>query len=104
MPVRHDSDAPDQLQYRHNSEEGEPHGLDGVEMDEPVVRQLAAVVDRPLAQKLERALFFRAEMVALTREEKDAVTAALNRDRREPKDVRERLLAPAGWGELAELI
>ena len=76
--------------------------LDGVEVDDRVVRELAAVVDRPLAQKLERALFFRAKIVALTRDERDAVTAAMNGDRREPTDVRDRLSAPARWGELAE--
>ncbi len=76
--------------------------LDGVEVDDHVVRELVAVVDRPRAQKLERALFFRAEIVALTRDERDAVSAAMHRERSEPADVRDRLLAPARWGELAE--
>ena len=76
--------------------------LDGVEVDDGVVRELAAVVDRPLAQKLERALFFRSEIVALTRDERDAVRAAMSRARFEPTDVRDRLSAPARWGELAE--
>ena len=76
--------------------------LDGVDLDDDVVRELAAVVDRPLAQKLERALFFRSEIVALTRDERDEVMAAMGRGRVEPTDVRDRLLAPARWGELAE--
>jgi hypothetical protein len=75
--------------------------LDGVLVDDRVVRELAAIVDRPLGQKLERALFFSAEIVALTREERETVMAALNRDHRESKDVRERLLTGARWGEVA---
>jgi hypothetical protein len=76
--------------------------LDGVVVDERVVRELAQVVDAPLAQKLERALFFKAEVVALTREERDAVAAAMNHGRREPEDVRERLLTGARWGEVTK--
>ena len=41
--------------------------LDGVSLEDRVVRALAAVVGRPLRQKLEQALFFSAEIVALTR-------------------------------------
>ena len=52
--------------------------LDGVSVDDRVVREIAAVVGKPLAQKLEQALFFSAEVVALTRTEKDAVLAALD--------------------------
>jgi hypothetical protein len=76
--------------------------LDGVVVDERVVRELAKVVDAPLAQKLERALFFKAEVVALTREERDAVAAAMNHGRWEPEDVRERLLTGARWGEVTK--
>jgi hypothetical protein len=76
--------------------------LDGVLVEDRVVRELAAVVDRPLAQKLQRALFFSAEIVALTRDEKAAVMAALNRDDWEFKDVRERLLIGARQREIAE--
>ena len=50
--------------------------LDGVSLDDRVVRDLAAVVGKPLGQKLEQALFFSAEIVALTRVEKEAVLAA----------------------------
>ena len=53
--------------------------LDGVSIHDRVVRDVAAVVGKPLAQKLEQALFFSAEVVALTRTEKDAVLAALAR-------------------------
>ena len=40
--------------------------LDGVSLDDRVARDLTAVLERPLGQKLEQALFFRAEIVALT--------------------------------------
>ena len=76
--------------------------LDGVLVDDHAVRELAASVDRPLAEKLERALFFSAEIVALTREERAAVEAALNRDHWESRDVRDRLVTGARWGEAAE--
>jgi hypothetical protein len=75
--------------------------LDGVLVEDRVVRELAALVDRPLANKLERALFFSAEIVALTRDEKSAVMTALNRDDAKFMDVRERLLIGARRGELA---
>jgi hypothetical protein len=66
--------------------------LDGVLVDDRIVRELIATVDRRLSEKLQKALFFSAEIVALTREEKAAVIAALNRDLSGSKDVRERLL------------
>ena len=53
--------------------------LDGVSLEDRVVRALAAVVGRPLRQKLEQALFFSAEIVALTRGERVEVLAALDR-------------------------
>jgi len=65
--------------------------LDGVLVEDRVVRELTAIVNRRLAQRLQQALFFSAEIVALTREEKAEVIAALNRDL-ESKDVRERFL------------
>ena len=53
--------------------------LDGVSLENRVVRDLAAIVGRPLGQKLEQALFFSAEIVALTRGERAEVLAALDR-------------------------
>ena len=50
--------------------------LDGVSVDDRVVRRLAGVIERPLAHKLEQALFFSAEIVALTPQERTAVLAA----------------------------
>ena len=73
--------------------------LDGVSIHDRVVRDVAAVVGKPLAQKLEQALFFSAEVVALTRTEKDAVLAALERMPWEYEEVRELLLAGDRWGE-----
>jgi hypothetical protein len=73
--------------------------LDGVVVEDRVVRELAAIVDRPLAQKLSQALFFSAEIVALTHEERAEVRAALNRGQLESKDVRERLVTGVRWGE-----
>lgn len=67
--------------------------LDGVSIDDRVVRDIAAVVAKPLAQKLEQALFFRAEVVALTRVEKEAILAALDRMPWEYEELRELLLA-----------
>ncbi len=73
--------------------------LDGVSLDDRVVRELAAVVGKPLGTKLEQALFFSAEIVALTRVEKEAVLAALDRMPWEFEEVRERFLAGDRRGE-----
>jgi hypothetical protein len=64
--------------------------LGGVSVDERLVRQLAAVVHRPLQTKLNQALLFRASVVALTRDEKEAVLTALERAPSQFGDVRER--------------
>ena len=52
--------------------------LDGVSLDDRVVRDLAAMVDKPLGQKLEQALFFSAEIVSLTFQERVTVLRALD--------------------------
>ena len=72
--------------------------LDGVSLDERVVRELVAHLEKPLGQKLEQALFFSAEIVALTHAERDAVLAALDRMPWEFEEVRELLLAGDRWG------
>jgi len=78
--------------------------LDGVPIEDRVVRAIAAVAGKPLAQKLEQALFFSAEVVALTRTEKDAVLAALDRMPWEYEEVRELLMAgPSSSASDAEL-
>ena len=63
--------------------------LDGVSVDDRVVRELAALVERPLGHKLEQALFFSAEIVALTFPERAAVVAAFDRLPWEYEEIRE---------------
>ena len=72
--------------------------LDGVSLDDRVARDLTAVLERPLGQKLEQALFFSAEIVALTRGERVEVLAALDRMPWEFDEVRKLLLAGDSWG------
>jgi hypothetical protein len=72
--------------------------LDGVSLENRVVRDLAAIVGRPLGQKLEQALFFSAEIVALTRGERAEVLAALDRTPWEFEEIRKLLLAGERWG------
>ena len=69
----------------------------GVSVDDRLVRDLAAILERPLGRKLEQALLFRAKIVALTRDEKKKVLAALERAPGEFEEVRELLLADDGW-------
>ena len=88
-----DSEAPRTSPGNTPQERGTDMVLDGVPIDDRVVRDIAAVVGKPLAQKLEQALFFSAEVVALTPTEKDAVLAALDRMPWEYEEVRELLLA-----------
>jgi hypothetical protein len=71
--------------------------LDGVLLDERVARKLAAIVEGPLAYKLEQALLFAAEIVTLTFEERAAVFAALDRAPWEYEEIRELLLANETW-------
>ena len=71
--------------------------LDGVSIDDRVVRELAAVVGKPLAQKLEQALFFSAEVVALTRTEKDAGVGSLGST---AMGVRGGSRASVGWPQV----
>ena len=71
--------------------------LDGVALDDRVVRDLIAFVERPLGRKLELALFFSARIVALTHEERLAVLAALDRARGQFEDVRDLFLSGDRW-------
>jgi hypothetical protein len=75
--------------------------LDGVALDDRVVRDLTAMVDRPLGRKLEQALFFSARIVALTHEEKLAILRALDGAPWEYEEVREHFLAADRWAEAA---
>lgn len=70
--------------------------LDGVSLDDRVVRNLATIVNRPLGEKLERALFFSAEIVALTFQERVAVLAALDQAP-DSEELRSRLMDGYLW-------
>ena len=61
----------------------------GVWVEDRVVRELAPLVERPLGRRLEQALLFRAQVVALTRDEKAAVLSALERAPRALGEVRD---------------
>jgi hypothetical protein len=71
--------------------------LGGVPVDDRLVRRLAAILGRPLGSKLDHALLFRAEIVALTRDEKDRILEALEHAPPELEPVRELLLADENW-------
>jgi hypothetical protein len=67
--------------------------LDGISVDARIVRHLAAHVGRPLREKLERALFFSADVVALTPTERTEVQTAFERLPWEYEDARDSFLA-----------
>jgi hypothetical protein len=69
----------------------------GVSLEDQLVRELAALLERPLGRKLEQALVFRAKIVALSRDERAAVLAALERAPAELEEVRKALLADENW-------
>jgi hypothetical protein len=71
--------------------------LGGVAIDDRLVRRLATIVGRSLGNKLDHALLFRAEIVALTRDEKKAILAALEGAPPELEPVRELLIADEQW-------
>jgi hypothetical protein len=71
--------------------------LGGVPVDDRVVRDLAAILDRPLGSKLETALLFRAKIVGLTTEERRRILAALEKAPSQFHDVRELLLSREEW-------
>jgi len=71
--------------------------LGGVPIEDQLVRRLTTVLGRPVADKLDRALLFRAQVVALTRDEKVAILTALEKAPPELERLRESLMADAGW-------
>ncbi|MCZ7587627.1 MAG: hypothetical protein M5U27_01920 [Gaiella sp.] len=71
--------------------------LEGVSLDERVIRDLAALVDKPLREKLERALFFSSEIVALTFHERVAVLRTLDGAPWRFDEVRARLMDCETW-------
>ena len=71
--------------------------LGGVQVDDRVVRDLAAIVDRSLGNKLESALLFRAKIVGLTTEERRRILAALEQAPAGLQAVRQMLLSSEAW-------
>ena len=71
--------------------------LGGVPVDDRLVRRLAGILGRPLGSKLDHALLFRAQIVALTRDEKEAILQALEHAPPELEPMRELLLADESW-------
>jgi len=71
--------------------------LGGVPIDDRLVRRLSGILDRPLGNKLDHALLFRAQIVALTREEKEAILTALEKAPPELEPLRQLLIADAQW-------
>src|SRR5262245_34905688 len=66
-------------QQQHGTAQGRNCGmvLGGVPVEDWVVRELVATMQTPLGRKLQQALLFRAKIVALTRDERLALLAAL---------------------------
>jgi hypothetical protein len=73
--------------------------IGGVWIDDPQVRKLTTIVERPVARRLEQALLFRAQVVAMTRDEKRAILSALERAPAGLEEVRELLVADENWRE-----
>jgi hypothetical protein len=71
--------------------------LGGVPVDDQLVRLLTMVLGRPVGDKLDRALLFRAQIVALTRDEKMAILEALEKAPPDLEPLRESLMADAQW-------
>ena len=71
--------------------------LGGVSVDDEFVRRLAVLLNEPLRGKLERALLFRAMVVGLSPEEKEAVLAALANATPEMREIREILMTDSRW-------
>ena len=77
--------------------------IGGVWVDDRHVRDLVAIVQRPVGWKLEQALLFRAQIVAMTRDEKRAVLASLEQAPAELEELRELLLADENWRSVQPL-
>ena len=71
--------------------------IGGVWVDDRHLRELVPILERSVGRRLEQALLFRAQFIALTSDEKRAVLAALERGSAELNDVRELLLADENW-------
>ena len=71
--------------------------LDGVAVEDRLVRDLARLLNGPVGRKLESALLFRAKVVGLTTDERAAILTALESAPSELQQVRDALLADDRW-------
>lgn len=71
--------------------------LDGVAVEDGLVRHLARLLEGPLARRLDSALVFRAQVVGLTTDERAAILRALENAPPELHEVRAALLAHERW-------
>ena len=83
--------------HRENRPKAGPMLLGGVDVEDRIVRQLANIVNRPLAHKLEKALLFRSAVVGLTRAEMEAILIALESAPAELHGFRDLLLSQRQW-------
>jgi len=104
MPSGRNSDAPDSTDNATTAKRWSRMVLDGVSLDDRVVRKLAAILEGPLANKLEQALLYSAGIVSLTFEDRAAVFAALDRAPWEYEEIRELLLANERWSHTRAVI
>ena len=69
----------------------------GVPIDERLLRELARVVDRKLAQRLDTALLYRAKVLGLTVAEREAILKALENPPTGLEELRATLLRDPRW-------
>jgi hypothetical protein len=71
--------------------------LGGVNVDDRLIPELARIVPRPLARKLQTASFYRSSVVGLTIDEREAILAALENPPDSLGDLRDELLREVQW-------
>jgi hypothetical protein len=69
----------------------------GVPIDERLLRELARVVDRKLAQRLDTALLYRAKVLGLTVAERESILKALENPPPGLEELRAILLQDPRW-------
>ena len=69
----------------------------GVPIDERLLRELARVVDRKLARRLDTALLYRAQVLGLTVDERAAILKALENPPPGLEELRATLLQDPRW-------
>jgi hypothetical protein len=69
----------------------------GVPIDERLLRELARVVDRKLARRLDTALLYRAKVLGLTVDERAAILKALENPPPGLEELRATLLQDPRW-------